>query len=147
MKHDRDALYAALFLRVALGSLFIAHLYWKFAILPGGLHRWWISFGTNGYYWFVPWYAFSAELVGALLLIPGILTRWACLYTIPLMIGAADFWFKRKGFYFTGAGAELPIVWAVMLTVQAMLGDGPYSVSASMVSRTTAIAKPAPVIQ
>jgi putative oxidoreductase len=140
MKSDREVSYAALLLRVVLGSLFIAQLYWKFAILPGGFHRWWTSFAMNGYYWFVPWYAFSAELVGALLLIPGILTRWACLYTIPLMIGAADYWLKRKGFYFTAGGAELPIVWAVMLSLQAMLGDGPYSVTAGVVSRNPAVA-------
>jgi putative oxidoreductase len=32
--------YAALVLRVTLGLMFIAHLYWKFEILPGGLDRW-----------------------------------------------------------------------------------------------------------
>jgi hypothetical protein len=33
----KGSFYAPLVLRVMLGSLFIAHLYWKFAILPGGL--------------------------------------------------------------------------------------------------------------
>jgi len=37
MLDQRTAPWAALVLRVTLGSLFIAHLYWKFAILPGGL--------------------------------------------------------------------------------------------------------------
>ena len=128
MINQRSVPYAALLLRLTLGSLFIAHLYWKFSILPGGLERWWSSFGTNGYHWLVPWYAISAEFVGALLLIPGIYTRWACIYTMPLTIGAAQFWLMRKGFYFTAAGCELPVVWTIMLIVQAMLGDGPYSV-------------------
>ena len=34
----------------------------------------------------------------------------------------------RKGFYFTAAGCELPVVWSIMLLVQALLGDGPYVV-------------------
>jgi putative oxidoreductase len=39
-------------------------------------------------------------------------------------VGAAQFWLVRKGFFFTGAGAELPTLWAVALLVQAGLGDG-----------------------
>jgi putative oxidoreductase len=128
MIEQRTAPYATLLLRLTLGSLFMAHLYWKFAILPGGVERWWANFETNGYHWLVPWYVMSAELAGAVLLIPGIYTRWVSLYAIPLMIGAAQFWFVRKGFYFTAAGCELPVVWAIMLLVQALLGDGPYAV-------------------
>ena len=123
----RGALYAPLLLRVTLGLLFIAHLYWKFAIFPGGFDHWWSSFATNGYPWFVPSYVVSAELAGALLLIPGICVRWVSAYAIPMMLGAAHFWAVRKGFWFASAGAELPIVWSVMLVLQVMLGAGPYA--------------------
>jgi putative oxidoreductase len=118
MIEQRTAPYAALFLRLTLGSLFIAHRYWKFALLPGGFERWWSGLEANGYRWFVPTYVVSAEFAGALLLIPGIYTRWVSLYAIPLMIGATHFWAIRKGFYFTAAGCELPVVWAAMLIVQ-----------------------------
>ncbi|HEY4081755.1 MAG TPA: DoxX family protein [Burkholderiaceae bacterium] len=128
MLGQRSAIYAPLFLRVTLGAMFIAHLYWKFALLPGGLETWWSNFAANGYPWFAPWYAISAEFAGALLLIPGICTRWVSLYAVPLMLGAAQFWAVRKGFYFTTAGAELPVIWAAMLLLQAMLGDGPCAV-------------------
>lgn len=110
-----------------LGSLFIAHLYWKFAVLPGGFSQWLANFAANGYPAFVPWYVISAEFAGALLLIPGIWTRWVSLYALPMMLGAAHFWAVRKGFWFVGGGAELPLVWAVMLILQAMLGSGPYA--------------------
>ena len=122
-----SAFYAPLLLRVTLGTLFVAHLYWKFAVLPGGFAQWWSNFESNGYPWFVPWYVFSAEIAGALLLIPGIRVRWVCLYAVPMMLGAAQFWATRKGFWFVGGGAELPLVWCVMLLLQAMLGDGPYA--------------------
>ena len=131
MNSSRAALYAPLVLRIALGLLFIAHLYWKFAILPGGLSHWWAGFASNGYPSFVPWYVFSAELAGALLLIPGVYARWVSLYALPMMLGAAQFWAVRKGFYFTGAGAELPLVWSVLLALQVMLGDGPFRLRAS----------------
>jgi putative oxidoreductase len=121
------ARYAPLLLRVALGSLFIAHLYWKFNVLPGGFGQWWENFSANGYAPIVPWYVLSAECAGALLLIPGIHTRWVSLYALPMMLGATHFWAERKGFWFVGGGAELPAVWAIMLVLQAMLGDGPHA--------------------
>lgn len=131
---QRTAAFAPLVLRLLLGSLFIAHLYWKLAVLPGGVEKWWVGFEANGYHWLVPYYVISAEFAGALLLIPGVLTRWVCLYTLPMMIGAAQFWAVRKGFYFTAAGCELPIVWAAMLILQAMLGDGPYAVTGGRIN-------------
>jgi putative oxidoreductase len=121
----------ALLLRLLLGSLFIAHLYWKLAILPGGLGTWWNNLLANGYPAFVPAYVLSAELAGALLLIPGVLTRYAALYAMPMMAGAAHYWLIRKGFYFTQAGAELPLVWLALLGLQVVAGDGAYALVAS----------------
>ena len=80
---------------------------------------------------FVPWYVVSAETLGALLIIPGIWARWVALYALPMMLGAAQFWLARKGFYFTAAGGELPLVWAALLALFAMLGDGPYAIAPS----------------
>jgi putative oxidoreductase len=128
---QRTGPYAAVLLRVALGALFIAHLYWKFAVLDGGLDRWWGNFAANGYPWFVPYYVISAEFAGALLLIPGIYARWVALYTAPAIFGAAHFWLVRKGFYFTVAGGEFPIFWGVMLIALALLGDGAWALKPS----------------
>jgi putative oxidoreductase len=114
-------------LRLLLGALFIAHLYWKLAILPGGLTAWWSNLLANGYPAFVPAYVLSAELLGALLLIPGVLARYAALYAMPMMIGAAQYWLERKGFFFTQGGAELPVVWLALLCIQVMAGDGAYA--------------------
>jgi putative oxidoreductase len=115
---------AALLIRLLLGTLFIAHLYWKLVIFPGGPEAWWANLLKAGYPAFVPAYVLSAELAGALLLIPGVLTRYVALYAMPMMLGAAHFWMARKGFFFTKAGAELPLVWLALLGVQAVAGDG-----------------------
>ena len=119
--------WGAFLLRLLLGALFIAHLYWKFAILPGGLAAWWSGLVGAGYSELVPAYVLSAEILGALLLIPGVQVRWVALYAMPMMAGAASFWLARTGFYFTKAGAELPLVWLALLSLQAVLGDGAFA--------------------
>ena len=116
--------FGALLLRLLLGSLFIAHLYWKIFVLPGGLGSWWDGLVSAGYPAFVPAYVLSAEFAGALLLIPGVATRFVAAYAIPMMAGAAQFWLVRTGFYFTKSGAELPLVWLALLVLQIVLGDG-----------------------
>jgi putative oxidoreductase len=127
MERQGRAETGALLLRLILGALFLAHLYWKFAVLPGGLPAWWGNLLRAGYPPLVPAYVLSAELAGALLLIPGVLTRYVAIYAMPMMIGAAQFWFVRKGFYFTKAGAELPLLWLALLWLQAVMGDGAYA--------------------
>jgi putative oxidoreductase len=127
----RSAPLALLLLRVLIGGLFIAHLYWKFVLLPTGFSGWWANFAHNHYPWYVPYYVVSAEIVGALLIIPGIWARWAALYALPMMAGAAQFWLVRKGFYFTAAGAELPLVWCALLVLLALFGDGSYALAPS----------------
>jgi len=105
----------------------------------GGLDKWWANFANNGYPWITPWYCISAEFVGALFLIPGIGTRRVALYALPLTAGAAQFWAVRKGFYFTGAGAELAVAWSAMLVAQMLLGDGRYALVSSATSRKSAL--------
>ena len=119
--------YGAFLLRLLLGALFIAHLYWKVAILPGGVAAWWHGLVRSGYPPFVPAYVLSAEILAALLLIPGVQTRWVALYAMPMMAGAAEFWLVRTGFYFTKSGAELPLVWLALLGLQVVLGDGAFA--------------------
>ena len=127
----RTAPLAVLGLRLLIGALFIAHLYWKFFVFGGGFSGWWAGFAHNHYPRYVPYYVFSAEIVGALLIIPGIWARWAALYAVPMMAGAARFWLIRKGFYFVAGGAELPMVWCALLVLLALFGDGPYALNPS----------------
>jgi putative oxidoreductase len=123
----RTAPYAALLLRVTLGSYFIAHLYWKTFVRPDGFGGWWNNLNEQGYPDWVVVYVVAGEILGALCLIPGIWTRWVALFSMPLIVGAAQYWLVRKGFFFTAAGAELPILWAIGLVAQAGLGDGAHA--------------------
>lgn len=120
-----------LLVRLLTGSLFIAHLYWKFFLLSGGVQSWWDGLIKIGYPEIVPAYVLSAEFAGALFLIPGVFSRYVALYTMPMMLGAAEFWLVRKGFYFTKAGAELPLVWFALLCIQVVLGDGSLALASS----------------
>jgi putative oxidoreductase len=123
MIDPRTAPYAALLLRLTLGSLFIMHLYWKFAIR--GFDQWLTGLHHAGYPTAVVIYVLCAEAAGALLLIPGVLTRWVSLFALPLMLGASQFWLVRTGFFFTIAGAELPMLWGVALIALAFRRPGP----------------------
>lgn len=118
-------------LRLLIGTLFIAHLYWKIAVLPGGIQAWWAGLVSLGYPELVPAYVLSVEFAGALFLIPGIYARYVAMYAIPMMVGAAQFWLVRNGFYFTKAGAELPLVWLALLCIQLVSGDGAYAIAQS----------------
>ena len=138
MINARTAPYAALLLRLLLGGLFVMHLYGKFAVK--GLDTWWTGLENAGYPWWVLAYTISGEFVGAIFITLGIYSRWASLYAIPFMIGATIHWFNRKGFFFTDAGYELPLVWTVLLAIQALLGDGAYSVK---LPRLAGLGKPA----
>lgn len=57
---------------------------------------------------------------------------------MPTMLGATQFWLARRGFYFTKAGAELPLVWLALLGLQAFMGDGAYAFLRSPGWRTLA---------
>jgi len=127
MIDQRTAPYAIFCLRVTLGLFAIAHLYYKYAVVPGGVDGWWANLTAAGYPDWVVIYVLSAEFLGAVLLIPGICARWVALYAVPLMLAAAIHWFMRKGYFFTAAGAELPTLWTIALLVQAGLGDGAYA--------------------
>lgn len=123
MTPTQTAPYAALILRLALGSMFIAHALLKLLVftLPGTVK----FFETVGYPGFLAYAVFGAELVGGALLILGVHTRWVSLALIPILIGAALV-HAPNGWVFSApnGGWEYPVFLAVACAVQALLGDG-----------------------
>jgi len=122
---QRTAPYATLLLRLTLGAFFILHIYRKFAII--GFSAWWAGLQHNGYPDWVIVYVLVSEFAAAIALPLGLWTRWVSLFVLPALMGVSQYWFARRGFWFTASGAELPVLWTFGLAVLALLGDGAYA--------------------
>lgn len=130
MNDARRTASAALVLRLSLGTLFIAHALLKYFVftLPGTA-QFFTSLGLPGFLGYV---TFAVELVGGVLLILGFRTRVVSLALIPVLLGAT--WVHAgNGWLFTSpnGGWEYPAFWTVALIVQALLGDGAYTLRSS----------------
>jgi len=123
MNDSRSSDYAALVLRLALGTLFIAHALLKYFVftLPG-TEQFFVSVGFPGYLAYV---TFGVELIGGILLLLGVATRAVAVALIPVLLGAT-FVHAGNGWLFTSpnGGWEYPAFWTVTLIVQAFLGSG-----------------------
>ena len=129
MIDSRTAPYAATLLRIALGAMFIAHSlilkYFTFT-LPGTA-QFFVSLGLPAA---LAYATFWAELVGGVLLVAGIGTRWVALALIPILAGAA--WVHAgNGWVFNAqnGGWEYPVFLIAASLVQALLGDGRYALA------------------
>lgn len=137
MIDSRTAPYAALILRVALGTMFIAHALLKlFVFTLPGTAQFFQSLGLPG----VLGYAtFAAELVGGTMILLGMKTRWVAALLIPILLGATWVHFAN-GWLFTApkGGWEYPAFLAAAALAQALLGDGAYALSSAFNRRTVA---------
>jgi len=128
LMNDQNNTNAAIFiLRISLGTMFIAHALLKYLVftLPG-TEQFFSSVGLPGILAYV---VFIAELVGGCLLILGLHTRKVALALLPILLGAAYVHWPN-GWVFSNqhGGWEYPIFLAMVTIVQAMLGDGAYTV-------------------
>jgi putative oxidoreductase len=124
MIDSRTAPYAATVLRVSLGAMYIAHslvLKHFMYTLPGTAQ----FFASLGLPAALAYATFWAELIGGVLLVAGIGTRWVALGLIPILLGAA--WVHAgNGWVFSApnGGWEYPVFLIAASLVQALLGDG-----------------------
>jgi putative oxidoreductase len=135
MNATRNADYAALLLRLSLGTMFIAHALLKYFVftLPGTA-QFFASLGLPGALGYL---TFAAELVGGILLIAGVGARVVSLALIPVLIGAT--WAHAgNGWLFSSpnGGWEYPAFWTIALVVQALLGNGALAFRAPANPRT-----------
>lgn len=121
--------YAALLLRLALGTMFLAHGLLKIMVFtPAGTAGFFASLGLPG------WLAYptmGAEVLGGLLLIAGVQTRYVALALVPILVGSL--WVHSgNGWLFTAenGGWEYSLFLTVAAVAQALLGDGAYSLNA-----------------
>jgi putative oxidoreductase len=123
--------YGVLLLRVSLGVMFIAHsliLKWMGFGLAGTAQY----FESLGLPAILAYATFFAELIGGILLVLGIQSRWVSLALLPVLVGAA--WVHAgNGWVFSapGGGWEYPLYLIVLSVAQALLGDGAYALKPS----------------
>jgi putative oxidoreductase len=119
--------YAILILRASLGLLFLAHGLLKvFTFTLPGNAQFFESVGLPGF--MAPPVAL-AEIVGGVLLIAGIYTRWISLVLFPILLVATFKVHGANGWLFTnnGGGWEFPALFAIACLVQFLLGDGAFA--------------------
>jgi putative oxidoreductase len=128
MIENRTAPYAALVLRLSLGLMFIAHALLKlFVFTLPGTAQFFQSLGLPGLFGYA---VFAAELVGGVLLVLGIGTRWVALALVPVLLGAT--WAHLgNGWIFSApkGGWEYPAFLTAAAVVQSLLGDGAYALA------------------
>lgn len=114
-------------LRVTSGALLLTHGLTKLLVFtPAGTAGFFESIGFAGV---LAYPVIAGEIVLGLALIAGLLTRWAALGALIIMIGAIVP-HLGNGFSFSnpGGGWEYPVFWSAVLVAQAMLGDGAFAV-------------------
>lgn len=147
MSESRLKSYGVLLLRLALGTMFIAHsvIYMTMTLTPAGTVDFFASLGLP------PWFAYAtilAEALGGLLLILGIQTRWVALALSPILLGAI--WVHSgNGWLFASenGGWEYPLYLFVLCIAQAMLGDGAHALSPSWLPGARATSESGAVTQ
>ena len=120
----RLAAYGTTLLRVSLGLLFLVHGLTKLLVFtPAGTVAYFQSLGLPGGLAYV---SIALELLLAVTLTLGIYARWLALLGVPLLLGTIVSVHGANGFSFANAGGgwEYPALWALLLVVQFLLGDG-----------------------
>jgi putative oxidoreductase len=125
----RTAPYAAALLRISLGAMFMAHslILKHFTYTLSGTAQFFESLGLPAA---LAYATFWAELLGGLMLVLGLGSRWVALALVPILAGAA--WAHAgNGWVFSGqnGGWEYPVFLIAASLVQALLGDGRLSLS------------------
>ena len=117
----------AALLRVLLGVLFLVHFLTKLLVFtPAGTVAYFQSLGLPGGLAYV---TMAIELGLGVLLLLGVWSRWIGLIGVPLLLGTIVSVHGANGFGFANAGGgwEYPAVWAALLVVHALLGEGAFA--------------------
>lgn len=123
---------AAFLLRVALGTMFLAHslLLKLFVFTLPGTAQFFVTIGLPGWLAYV---IFTAEAIAGVLLILGVQTRWVALAMVPVLAGATwAHWGNGWMFGYPNGGWEYPAYLTVLAIVQGLVGDGRFAVWPSL---------------
>jgi uncharacterized membrane protein YphA (DoxX/SURF4 family) len=113
------------FVTLHSGGLLVAH--WWFKVGYRGMPATEAFFLQQGLPAWLAWFDISFEVVIAVCLVLGIFVPLLCLISLPIFF--ASMWiYRRNGFYFSGGGIELPVLWACAQIAQVFLGPGAFRV-------------------
>jgi len=142
MIDHRTAPYAALLLRLSLGVMFIAHALLKVFVftLPGTAQ----FFASVGFPAWMAYPVVGAELIGGILLVLGVYSRWVAAALVPILLGAL-YTHAGNGWLFSApnGGWEYPLFLTFAAVVQALLGDGAYALRPEGGTRLRTVLRPA----
>jgi putative oxidoreductase len=116
----------AFVLRIVLAGYWIVH--WWFKV---GLHgmpdtvQFFHSLGLPGW---LAWFDVSYEVAITAMILTGTFLWIACVTSLPILI-ASMIIYGHNGFYFPTGGIELPIMWAFMQIVMALVGPGIFAMA------------------
>ncbi|MEO1192240.1 MAG: DoxX family protein [Pseudomonadota bacterium] len=129
MTDEKLAPYAALVLRVSLGTLFLAHAGLKlFVFTPAGTAAYFAGLGLPEVFGYA---TILVEAAAGVALILGFQVRAVSLATLPILLGSIVLVHGQYGWLFSnpGGGWEFPAFWMAAQVVQAMLGNGAYAIA------------------
>src|SRR6266852_4225189 len=107
----------AALLRFILAGFWIIH--WWFKVGYRGMPATEAFFLQQGLPAWLAWFDISFEVVTAVCLVLGIFVPLLCLISLPILF--ASMWiYRRNGFYFSGGGIELPVLWACAQIAQVL---------------------------
>lgn len=127
----RSTALAAFVLRIALGTMFIAHslILKLFVFTLPGTAKFFVSIGLPEWFAYV---VFALEAVGGILLILGVQVRLVALALLPILAGATwAHWGNGWMFGYPNGGWEYPLYLTVLAGVQVLLGEGAYALQKS----------------
>lgn len=113
----------ATLLRIALGSMWIAHAMLKYSVFTIASFAGWLE--SQGLPGFMAWPLFIIELLGGIAILVGFHGRWVSLALLPIMLIAAST-HLANGWVHTspGGGWEYPAFLAVASIAHFLAGDG-----------------------
>ncbi len=114
--------WAAITLRVALGSMFGLHGIGKALVVGMGTVN--ENFVAHGFPVWTNYLATTVEVIAGLVLLVGVYTRWASFLLMPVTLGIVMYHFPNGwAFHNPGGGWEYPLLILAALLATFLLGD------------------------
>lgn len=123
MIDNRTAPYAALLLRIALGTMFLAHGLTKLLVFtPAGTAGFFHSIGFPG---FLAYPVIAFEILAGILLVLGVYARWVgAIATVQLFVASTVHFGNGWSFTNTNGGWEYPVFLAMSALAVTLMGEG-----------------------